>query len=189
MPVSPDIRSFWTSNTIFQDHAGEWWLLTTENVQHFAAAPNLIALAQEHPLATYGIRDGLKSNQVFHIFEDTRGAIWVSTFGIQAAEAGLSRWDRATQTFHTFSAAESVPLGKSVCSFAEDSHGNLWFGFYEGGLARFVAGSFKEFKTSDGLPDGLITALHVDQKGRLWLASALGGLGRIDDPSADNIRF
>src|SRR5262249_51796827 len=79
--------------------------------------------------------------------------------------------------------------GKSAAAFAEDQAGNLWFGFYEGGLARYAAGRFATFTPADGLPQGFITALHVDRRGWLWLSSSSGGLARIDDPTAEHVRF
>jgi ligand-binding sensor domain-containing protein len=104
-------------------------------------------------------------------------------------EVGLSRWNRATEKFYTFSEAEGYPGGRSPSSFAEDRAGNLWFGFYEGGLARYAQGRFTEFTTAHGVPDGVITGLHLDRSGRLWLASTSGGLGRIDDLTAATLKF
>jgi two-component sensor histidine kinase len=65
----------------------------------------------------------------------------------------------------------------------------MWFGFYYGGLVRYSAGRFKSFTPAEGLPEGFITALHVDHMGRLWLTSALGGVARIDDPAAESPHF
>lgn len=182
-------RAQWTSNYAFLDSRNEWWFLTSEGLHRFAAPPNISALAQARPLATYTSRDGLKSNVLFHIFEDSKGDLWISTRGASSAQYGLSRWNRATDEFYSFSAAEGFPSNKSPSSFAEDSGGNLWFGFYQGGLARYRDGRFTEFTTKDGLPDGMITALHLDQSGRIWVALALGGLSRIDNLAASRPSF
>lgn len=180
--------SSWTSNYAFLDSRNEWWFLTTEGLHRFAAAPNINALAQARPLAIYTTRDGLKSSLPFHIFEDSKGDLWISTIG-DSEQAGLSRWNRVKDKFYTFSRAEEFPTGRAATAFAEDRGGNLWFGFYEGGLVRYRDGRFTEFTTQDGLPDGLITALHLDQSGRLWVASSLGGLSRIDDLAATRPSF
>jgi PAS domain S-box-containing protein len=182
-------RPMWNSTAAFQDHAGEWWILTNERLYRFAASRDFSALARQRPLATYTSRDGLKSDQMFHIFEDSNGDLWISFRGLTAAQCGLSKWNRATAKFYTFSEVEGFPSDKSPCSFIEDSSGAIWLGFYEGGLARYVNGRFTEFTTADGLPAGLIAALHLDQKGRVWVASALGGLSRLDDSAADRLSF
>lgn len=187
--LSPDARALWTSNPAFQDHTGEWWFLTNEKLYRFAATENFGALARQRPLAIYTSHDGLKGDQMFHIFEDSKGDLWVSTRGATSAQFGLSRWNRATGKFYTFSAAEGFPSGKSTASFAEDARGNLWLGFYEGGLARYAQGRFNEFTTTDGLPDGVVTALRFDLRGRLWAATSLGGLSRIEDANAEHPRF
>jgi ligand-binding sensor domain-containing protein/two-component sensor histidine kinase len=188
-PLPPNARGLWTANTTFQDHTGEWWFLTNEGLYRFAASQNFGALEHQRPLATYTSRDGLKGDMMFHIFEDSKGDLWVCTNGERSEQYGLSRWNRATGKFYTFSAAEGLPPDKSPSSFAEDRNGNLWFGFYDGGLVRYVGGRFVEFTTDDGLPPGLITALHIDRQGRLWAGSSRGGLSRVDDTAASRPSF
>ena len=77
-------------------------------------------------------------------------------------------------------------------AFAEDKAGSLWFGFGaggQGGLSRLRNGSFTSWGVNDGLPSGSITNLYTDSKGRLWIASHIGGLSRIDDPAAEHPIF
>ena len=80
---------------------------------------------------------------------------------------------------------------KSASSFAEDRHGNIWLGFYEDGIARFSNGRFSTFNESapKELSDGLVGDLHIDKMGRLWLASSINGLYRIDDTGANVPQF
>jgi ligand-binding sensor domain-containing protein len=189
-PALPEnAEALWTANPVFQDLAGEWWFLTNEKLFRFAATKDFRELARQRPRATYDSHDGLKSDQMFHLWEDSHGDLWVSTRGSQPEQAGLSRWSRATEKFYTFTEADGFPSNKWVSSFAEDGNGNLWFGFYLGGLVRYAGGRFMELTSSDGAPGGLITALHADQQGRLWVGSSQSGLSRIDDPSAGHPRF
>jgi signal transduction histidine kinase/ligand-binding sensor domain-containing protein len=187
--LPPDAQIQWTSNPVLQDSAGEWWFLTVGKLYRFAATNDLSELARQRPRATYDSRDGLKSDQMFHIWEDSHRDLWISTRGSRPEQAGLSRWSRATEKFYTFTEADGFPSSKWASSFAEDGNGNLWFGFYLGGLARYAGGRFTEFTSADGAPGGLVTALHVDRQGRLWAGSSQSGLSRIDDPSAARPRF
>ena len=187
--LPPDISGMWMSSQVYQDHAGEWWVLTNEKLYRFAATQDFKALAHERPRAVYTSRDGLKANQMFCIFEDSKGNLWISMRGPDATQIGLSRWNRANEKFETFSEAEGFPPDKAASAFAEDRNGNLWFGFYSGGMARYKEGRFNEFTLADGVPDGVVTALHLDGQGRLWIASSLNGLSRVDDTEATHPRF
>lgn len=176
--IDSEARALWSSRYAFLSSANEWWILTTTRLYRFAAA-NL-----QKPLAIYDNHNGLAANEAFQIFEDSHGDIWLSQQPSRTEDFGLYRLKRGEEKFQRFSAAENFPVGKSASSFAEDRNGNLWFGFYEGGLVRFANDRFEEFTSQDGLAEGLIIDLHLDQKGRLWLASTRSGLQRIDDPAA-----
>jgi signal transduction histidine kinase/ligand-binding sensor domain-containing protein len=175
-------KMLWTSRYAFLDSRNEWWILTDARLYRFAGSD------LQRPLATYTSRDGLKSNLVFQIFEDKIGGIWVSV-RTNDENSGLARLERSENRFHTFSEADGLPAGKAPSSFAEDHNGAGWFGFYEGGITRYANHRFVEFTAADGLPEGTITDLHVDRAGRLWLASSMGGVSRVDDPGAEKPGF
>ncbi|HEX8568157.1 MAG TPA: two-component regulator propeller domain-containing protein [Pyrinomonadaceae bacterium] len=171
----------WTSRYAFLDSRNEWWILTSEKLYRFAASD------LTKPLAAYSSADGLSADQLFQIYEDSRGTIWVSVKPTKDAALRLAQFNRSENRFSSFTEADGYPPNKSVSSFAEDFQGNLWLGFYEGGVARYSNGRFTTF--TENLPDGLIGDLHVDKTGRLWLASGIGGLLRIDDTGAETPQF
>lgn len=187
-PRIPDAGKLWTSTLVFLDHTGQWWFLTERGLYRFSHASNLGDLARQSPLL-YTNLDSLPGQWVYCMFEDSKGDLWISVRQSLASVTGLVRWQRSGETFHKFTEKDGLPPLKSASSFAEDRAGNLWFGFYEGGLVRYAAGRFTSFAAADGLPDGFITALHIDRLGRLWLTSASGGLARVDDPTAEHPHF
>jgi len=170
----------------FQDHNGEWWVPTGEGLCRFPKVDRVEQLAHARPLAFYTTRNGLPSNEVFRLYEDSRGDIWISTSG---KRDGLTRWERASGKFHRYTEADGLPSSNTPSAFREDASGNLWIGFHEGGLARYRNGRFMLFTATDGLPAGLIRALYLDHARRLWIATSRGGLARLDDPSAERPRF
>jgi PAS domain S-box-containing protein len=184
--VSPEARGLWTANTAFQDSRGEWWFLTDEGLYRFAATDDLQQLARQEPRATYNRGNGFKSDDMFRIFEDSHGELWISTRGADGFD--LARWSRATEKFQIFSTADGLPA-KGVSAFAEDKNGDLWVGFTTGGVARFTNGRFTEFPTGTGFDNVLITSLLIDRQGRLWIASTENGLARVDDPRAQVLHF
>ena len=181
--VETDARALWTSHMGFLSSAGEWWMLTTTKLYRFAAG-NL-----KHPLATFDMSNGFKANDMYQMFEDSRGDLWVSLQPSKSENCGLYRLRKGETTFQGFSKSEGLPEAKSASSFAEDRQGNLWFGFYEGGLVRFANGRFETFAANDGLPRGVILDLLLDRQGRLWIASTNGGVSRVDDTSASKPAF
>ena len=190
-PALPmDARALWHSDTVRLDSRNEWWFLTTEKLFRFASANRLASLRKQKPLAIYDERHGLKAGSPYRSFEDKQGDIWISNRATPDADDsrfGLSKFNRVTGKFHAFSEAENYPSRKSASAFAEDTAGNLWIGFYEGGLVRYAGGRFTEI--TKGLPEGLITDLHLDKKGRLWLSTASGGISRVDDLNAEVLSF
>jgi PAS domain S-box-containing protein len=178
-PIPAAAQPVWTSNAVFQDSAGEWWFLTAEKLYRFAATENILALSGQRPVATYDSHSGLRGDQAFHIFEDSNRNLWISNRVQNEPLQGLTIWKRENQSLTSFSQEDGYPLWKAVSSFAEDKTGSIWFGFYEGGLARYRNGRF-EVIGDDNVPKGAITSLHVDRNDKLWVASSLGGLGIYD---------
>ncbi|HZE69724.1 MAG TPA: two-component regulator propeller domain-containing protein, partial [Pyrinomonadaceae bacterium] len=184
IPSVPRSGNFgWVGEEVtLQARNGEWWLGTGEGLYRFPATDDFTQLKNARPLAIYQTKEGLVDyQQVFRIFEDSRGDVWAST---AAAPNGLARWERATGTFFR-DLAESPSLPSPATdlarSFGEDAVGNLWIGF-SSGLARYRDGRFTFFNTNDGLPAGAIQYIYSDRRGRLWLASTRSGLIRVDDP-------
>ena len=184
-PSLSGARSIWTANAVFCDSQNQWWFLTNTKLVRFAA--NFQSLANSKPIAEYDSSKGLRGNQMYHMFEDRQDQLWLSTRGAEADNFGLSRWNRGTDTFHTFSDTENFPTRRSVSSFAEGEPGQFWFGFTQSGLMTYSGERFTEITTDDHFLEAeLISALHIDSRGRLWVSSSRNGLARIDDLKTDH---
>jgi len=167
----------------FQDRAGEWWVPTAKGLMRFPYVARIEQLAHARPKAHYLLEGDRDWFDVYRMFEDSRGDIWVSL--ASGAKNALVKWERATEKFRYYTEADGVPPLSPPTAFCEDAHGNLWIALYGGGLLRYRAGRFTLFGTADGLPAGFINHLYLDQSRRLWMASSSDGVGRIDDPSAE----
>jgi signal transduction histidine kinase/ligand-binding sensor domain-containing protein len=167
----------------FQDREGEWWIPTGEGLCRFARVDRLDALARRPPRAVYTTRDGLAGNDIFRLYEDARGDIWISSLGPRPPY--LTRWERATGRFHRYDASTGAP-DVAATAFREDRAGQLWVGFYDGRIARYdpMARRFHRLAAADDGALGLVRDLHLDDDGRLWAAGTRGGVLRIDDPTA-----
>jgi ligand-binding sensor domain-containing protein/two-component sensor histidine kinase len=183
-----DARFTWTSNVGFPDSRADWWMPTNLGLYRFSGIGQFEELARRQPVV-YSTSNGLKSDDTYRVFEDTSGDIWISTRSGHTVRNGLTRWQRSTNTFHIFTEAEGLPPFIAASAFAQDKAGNLWMGFYEGGMARYADGHFTIFTTADGVPASFITGLYLDRANHLWISSAMGGLSRIDDPTAPQPKF
>jgi ligand-binding sensor domain-containing protein/two-component sensor histidine kinase len=184
------IKDFgWGSNQLsFQDHTGEWWVPTGSGLYRFPRVTSVEQLAHTPPKAIYSYDHGeLPGDDLYRLFEDSHGDVWISiASGVRNA---VVRWERANESFHFYSEADGLPPRSPPTAYCEDAAGNLWLGFYDGGLARYRDGSFRMFTQSDGVPAGLIRALYLDHAGRLWVATDSSGVARLDDPQTDHPHF
>jgi len=187
LPVPVTAGALWTSNPAFQDREGEWWVQTTVGLYRFGATNDVVAPGQPHLIGVYTSHDGLSGDQVFHTFEDSKGTLWISVRDPDITRWSLATWDRATQTFHTFSPADGFPARKAVSAFAEDRSGALWFGLLDGGVLRYSQGRFNE--VAAGLAQSLVTSMHADRQGRVWIASSQSGVTIVSDPEASQPHF
>src|SRR5262249_14254973 len=169
----PDAVPLWSSTVGFLDRTGQWWFITNLGLYRFAHARRVEDLVHTKPLL-YKNLDGLPGQWVYCMFEDSRGDLWISIRGTGLGLFGLVRWRRADETFHKLTEADGFPPGKSAASFAEDRAGNLWFGFYEGGLVRYPPGPLSSVTTSIVISVGVIFFLHVDPIRRLRLTLTFG---------------
>ena len=184
LKVAEISRPLWAARPALRDRRGELWLTSTEGLYRFPARADFAALDTADPVGFYDTEKGLKSKGTFQIYEDSGGTIWVSTFGFDASEISLARYDRAADRFVTFTKADGYPDGKAASAFAEDAAGNMWLAFYQGGIARFRDGRFHEISGIDGIASALVSDLLFDGQGRLWLASAVSGGLRVENPNA-----
>lgn len=79
---------------------------------------------------------GLTENDIYTIYADNTGNIWIGATG-----TGAYRYDGKTFTLFKATDRNDLTVNFGVQNILEDSHGTLWFGF-SGGLFRFNGSSF-----------------------------------------------
>jgi len=170
-----------------RDRQGQWWWSTSKGLFRFATVDRIEETFTARPIAHYTVKDGLPDDFLKRIYEDRRGDIWISI--ASQTKTKVARWERATGKFHTYAEADGLPAKGSPSTGCEDKAGNLWLGFEKGDVARYLGGRFTTFTSADGVPEGEIQQLLCDSRGRIWIASINGGLGRIDDPASERPRI
>ena len=90
--------------------------------------------------------DGLSSNSVSSVMQDSKGRVWFST-----DRGGICYYNEEKDNFVTYSIKEGLPDDVAY-KILEDEEGNLWFGTNRG-LVRFHPdkNDIRVFTTKDGL--------------------------------------
>ena len=175
-------------------------LLTTE--VGFMELDNL----QVVPLTDLTAQLGTRSEDIFHVMEDSRGNRWCS--GVQGvARRTGEQWSKLPPYGPVGHGAFRVyedPQGNvwvvkteglfrvvndslelmvqeiEVRSLYGDRDGALWVGTNGDGLYRFKDPAVRMFTTADGLPNDVIMTVLVAHDGSIWTGANCGGLTRFD---------
>jgi len=173
-----------TRQTVLQDRCGDWWIATGEGLCRFSGVRQLEDLARLPPRMIYTRASGLPGDDIFRIFEDSHGDIWIATVDTP----GLAQWQRQTGQIRQATARDGLRTDLVPASFAEDRAGDLWVGMFWKGVARYRQGRWRMFLDGADGPEGSVGVM-LDHRGRLWISSTSSGILRVDDPAADNPRF
>ena len=147
-------------NSLFQDGRGRIWAVTLREFGY---------LENDRFIAIGGIPGGV----VRSIVEDTAGNLWIANqdhglLHLRGSEVVQQLpWDKLGHK--DFAAALAFdPL-----------QGGVWLGFFQGGVAYFSDGKVHaSYGVADGLGQGRVNDLRLDQDGTLWAATE-GGLSRL----------
>lgn len=181
-PRGMNFRGWGWNQIVVRDARGAWWFPTDDGLIEWPPVADLEDLGRIAPAKIHGKADGLADVSVFRVWQDSRGTLWVSTFGNKP----LSRRDPGSSRFVSFG-AENGFIAAAPTAFAEDAAGNVWIGVYTGELLRTRPnGTFE--RITRGVPGGQVRDLKIDSKGRLWIA-AIEGLARIDNPTLLQSQF
>ncbi|MBL7828472.1 MAG: histidine kinase [Saprospiraceae bacterium] len=122
----------------------------------------------QHPyFKNYQLNEGLLSNYVYSVFQDSHGYIWISS------DVGVSRFDG--QSFVHFNTSHGLP-DNEVFSMIEDDAGRIWFATLNGKPGYFQHGVFynesnmpvlKKFRIK-----GMILKLFQHTDGRIVYCSS-----------------
>ena len=176
VPGISDVRA------ITQDRDGGLWLGGLAGLRYIRGSK----------IATYDRNQGLASNSVYDIHQDSTGTLWVATYG-----GGLNRFRDGR--FEAITTQNGLP-DNLLLGILEDGEGNLWFSsnqsvfrlslkelndFADGKISFLspvsygAAEGMRSTESNGGNPGGWITS-----DGRIWFPT-LRGVVAID-PSAGN---
>jgi diguanylate cyclase (GGDEF)-like protein len=155
-----------------QDSRGFVWLGTEDGLVRYDG----------HELVRYAnsreVRNSLPGNFVYEILEDSHHDLWVAL-----KDAGLARWNRATDDFTVWRHEAANPQSLSsdaVRSLATTAQGQIWIGTSDAGInildpqTRSLLHLRHDDRNSASLVDDRILTLTQDRSGRMWVGTEKG---------------
>jgi diguanylate cyclase (GGDEF)-like protein len=145
---------------IFEDRDGGLWL--GENRVHYV---------KNGELRTFGEKDGLLLNSIYHSFwQEQDGSVWFSSGGASSTSVGLVQIKNGEVHFwgqpHGLSST-------SIQSIFNDREGTTWLAT-DRGLSRRRKQIIQGFSKKDGIDHSEIYPIHRDRSGTIWLGSTKG---------------
>ena len=165
-----------------EDRAGRWWFPTSGALVQFPPVKRVEDLAHTRASAVYRQSGCFQGRDVFRVYEDSRGDIWIGT--ISRNLETVYRWSRSTRTFECFSSAAIVGVMVAPTAFLDDGAGSMWVGFYDGQIGQYRNGVWKCLIDCAGT-NGNVNAMFLDSHGRLWIATLRQGVLRLDHPTTN----
>ncbi|MCS3801568.1 ligand-binding sensor domain-containing protein/signal transduction histidine kinase/DNA-binding response OmpR family regulator [Chitinophagaceae bacterium OAS944] len=124
----------------------------------------------------------LTSNDIFSLFEDSKGNVWIGTNGdgiiVMNNDRVVARYSPLPQP----NGVVHLPINGYIRAFEEDVNGNIWIGTHGGGIAVYEPATGKwtiYTQENSQLPSNKIQCLHQDSKGKMWIGT-FSGLAAFD---------
>lgn len=126
----------------------------------------VIAISQILPFKNYTTKDGLVSNNVRALYQDSKGYLWIGTID------GLNVYDG--YSFKLYTTKDGLPSNAIRC-FLESKYtpGLMWIGTNEG-VSRLYKGKYKNFRMGKFVHSSFVNALFEDIDSTLWCGTDRG---------------
>ncbi len=117
------------------------------------------------PIDKYTVEDGLISNSITNIYQDSRGFLWIGS------DDGLSIFDGVN--FENYSHETSDFGFRMIYEFLESRKvsGRMWISA-KGGVSHFENGVFTNFRLQERSKESFVRILLEDPEGNLWCHDA-----------------
>ncbi|MFW6226723.1 MAG: two-component regulator propeller domain-containing protein [Bacteroidota bacterium] len=128
----------------------------------------------------FDYKDGLETNYIWSIFEDSQGHIWTSNIDDRFVKGGITRIDGSD--FKAFNKENGLDANQITC-FAEDLDGNLLLGTLKNGFYVFKGEEFFTIREDEekGLLSDQVWEIYQDEDSLIWFGTD-GGIS-VYDPS------
>ncbi len=134
-------------------------------IVYFFLSANMFG--QIMPLHNYTMKDGLISDNIRSICQDSLGYIWIGT------GEGISVFD--SKEFHNYSKSDGLTSNSISCISADKrSPGEVWIGTRDRGVDKFIDGNFTNYYISLSKNQKSVNTIFQDNNYDLWCGTENG---------------
>ncbi len=144
------------------------------NALWVATATGVNKIQGEH-ISTFSEREGLCSNVVMRIKEDTWGNIWMATSGGGICKLEGERFIHYNE--------KSGNMGTWVYSVVQDRTGRTWFATSAGGVTMYDGTYYTNYFEGAGFTSAKVKCIYEDRDGDLWFGTVGEGAYQLHDNS------
>lgn len=161
----------------------DWWVATHSGLARFSDLVDPAALARAQP------RYYLPGENIFRLFQERNGGLWISDQ--HAPGNQLTIRNARTGGVNRFARTGGAPdlANDRIQAYAQDRSGAVWLGLERGGLWRRSAAGFRHYDSDEGARGESINWIYADRADRIWVASSIGGVSRINEPESEHLEF
>lgn len=132
----------------------------------------IMGWSQQYYNRSFTIDDGLPSNKINSIYQDSIGYLWIGT------DAGIAIFDGIE--FRIINKKDGL-ASSDVRSVAQDKAGNFWFACYDGGVTKFDGKKFSSFTRTNGLHSNFIRRVYYSETWNTLFIGADDGFYTLKD--------
>lgn len=132
----------------------------------WAAGGGAVYMLEDGHVQEFGLAEGVPGTNIWTVFADSRGRIWIGTSGAGALFLDEGRFRRLD--------ALDAP---HVIDITEDSRGHLWFSTFGTGAIRYDGSAFQSLTKRDGLVHNAVQEVVEHPAGTYWICTE-GGVTR-----------
>ncbi|WP_456461970.1 two-component regulator propeller domain-containing protein [Reichenbachiella sp.] len=125
-------------------------------------------------LAQWTAEDGLSSNNLTHVFQDSKGLLWITSFN------GVMMYDGERVEIYDINNLDLLETD-GFYTVTEDDNGVIYLGSQGSGLIKYFNGTFSKVESRSGHLPKSIPSLLVSQTGALYIGSNNQGLYKLTD--------
>lgn len=164
---------------ILEDDDGVLWIATSGGVSKFDGESFTTLTDYVDTPITYSFTKEGDHRDVWDVFEDRHGDLWIATV------AGVFRHDGTSFVpfpMPVVAAEGSFEFGpKMVYSIYEDAEGALWFGTDGAGAVHYDGTTMTVYTAqANGLCSDRVCTILQDSRGHFWFGTSSGGVSRYD---------